>query len=55
MNRRNCTNCQTTWNSLADEQLEGPHTCPRCGDQLTPLDPAQPESLTPLARTTART
>jgi len=34
MNRRTCSNCQTTWSSLEDHELEGPHTCPRCGDVL---------------------
>jgi|GEM_PF-6675122 len=37
MNRRHCINCQRTWNSLADHQLEAPHTCPHCGDQLVPV------------------
>jgi predicted RNA-binding Zn-ribbon protein involved in translation (DUF1610 family) len=37
MNRRTCTNCQSSWYSLADHELEAPHTCPRCGDQLSPL------------------
>jgi len=34
MNRRMCTNCETQWQSLADHELEAPHTCPQCGDQL---------------------
>jgi hypothetical protein len=34
MKRRKCTNCQSTWSSLEDRELEGPHTCPRCGDLL---------------------
>jgi len=41
MNRRNCINCQSSWYSLADHELEAPHTCPRCGDQLSPLGQAQ--------------
>jgi hypothetical protein len=41
MNRRKCINCQTTWSSLADNELEAPHTCPRCGDQLTPVTTVQ--------------
>jgi hypothetical protein len=41
MNRRLCINCQTAWNSLADHELEGPHTCPRCGDELGPISQAQ--------------
>ena len=43
MNRRQCINCQTTWGSLADHELDAPHTCPRCGDQLVPLNQAKPE------------
>jgi predicted RNA-binding Zn-ribbon protein involved in translation (DUF1610 family) len=42
MNRRNCANCQTSWNSLADHELDAPHICPRCGDELAPIQ-AQPE------------
>jgi hypothetical protein len=38
MNRRSCINCQSTWPSLADHELETPHTCPRCGDELTSLN-----------------
>ena len=38
MNRRQCINCQSTWGSLADHELETPHTCPRCGDQLVPVN-----------------
>jgi predicted RNA-binding Zn-ribbon protein involved in translation (DUF1610 family) len=34
MNRRICINCETEWQSVADSQLDAPHTCPRCGDQL---------------------
>lgn len=37
MNRRQCINCQSTWGSLADHELEAPHMCPRCGDQLVPV------------------
>jgi hypothetical protein len=37
MNRRTCFNCQSSWYSLADHELETPHTCPRCGDQLAPI------------------
>jgi hypothetical protein len=37
MNRRTCINCQRSWYSLADDELETPHTCPRCGDQLAPI------------------
>jgi predicted RNA-binding Zn-ribbon protein involved in translation (DUF1610 family) len=43
MNRRECVNCRTTWNSLADDQLEAPHTCPQCGDELSPINHTQPE------------
>jgi hypothetical protein len=42
MNRRHCINCQTSWSSLADHELESPHICPRCGDELAPI-PTQPE------------
>jgi hypothetical protein len=41
MNRRTCINCQTAWSSLADHKLETPHTCPRCGDELGPINPGQ--------------
>jgi hypothetical protein len=34
MNRRNCINCETEWQSVADHELDAPHTCPHCGDQL---------------------
>jgi len=53
MNRRHCINCQTTWGSLADHELETPHTCPSCGDQLVPVDqtPAQRELAAAGART----
>jgi hypothetical protein len=44
MNRRNCFNCQSSWYSLADHELESPHTCPRCGDQLAPLGQGQPDT-----------
>jgi predicted amidophosphoribosyltransferase len=55
MNRRTCINCQSSWNSLADHELETPHTCPRCGDQLSPIAqrPAEAEPKVP-ARTQAR-
>jgi ribosomal protein S27AE len=43
MNRRTCINCQRSWYSLADHELEAPHTCPRCGDQLTPISELAPE------------
>jgi predicted RNA-binding Zn-ribbon protein involved in translation (DUF1610 family) len=43
MNRRNCTNCQTAWSSVADHELESPHTCPRCGDELGPMNQSHPE------------
>lgn len=36
MNRRICINCQTVWRSVADHELEAPHNCPSCGDQLVP-------------------
>jgi len=45
MNRRQCINCQTNWSSLADHELDAPHICPRCGDELAPIQ-AQPESAT---------
>jgi predicted RNA-binding Zn-ribbon protein involved in translation (DUF1610 family) len=49
MNRRNCINCQSSWYSLADHELESPHTCPRCGDQLAPISqsPAEGEAISP--------
>ncbi len=34
MNKRTCANCETAWHSVPDHELEAPHTCPRCGDQL---------------------
>jgi len=34
MHRRHCLNCQIAWASLPEHQLEGPHNCPRCGDEL---------------------
>lgn len=34
MNRRTCINCETEWRSLAEHELDAPHTCPSCGDQL---------------------
>ncbi len=37
MNRLHCINCQTTWPSLPYHQLEEPHNCPVCGDQLAPM------------------
>lgn len=40
MKRRSCINCETTWSSLADHELDGPHMCPLCGDELAPLAPA---------------
>jgi hypothetical protein len=43
MNRRQCINCQSTWGSLADHELDAPHMCPRCGDQLVPIDQAKAE------------
>ena len=43
MNRRTCINCQSSWYSLADHELESPHTCPRCGDQLAPIGHGQAE------------
>jgi predicted RNA-binding Zn-ribbon protein involved in translation (DUF1610 family) len=43
MNRRSCINCQSTWPSLADHELEAPHTCPRCGDALTSIGDASHE------------
>lgn len=53
MNRRQCINCQTTWGSLADHELETPHMCPRCGDQLVPVDrgPAERDATIGRART----
>ncbi len=44
MNRRTCINCQSSWYSLADHELEAPHTCPRCGDQLSPISQARAEA-----------
>jgi uncharacterized paraquat-inducible protein A len=37
MHKRNCGNCETTWHSVPDHELEAPHTCPRCGDALVSL------------------
>ena len=54
MNRRTCINCETTWNSLTDDELEGPHICPQCGDQLSPINRAQGDPETPLARVAPR-
>lgn len=53
MNRRNCINCQTTWSSLPDSELDGPHTCPRCGDELAPVATGQADEAQ-LAATAAR-
>lgn len=53
MNRRNCTNCQTAWSSVADHELESPHTCPRCGDELGPINQSQGELKNALSRPTA--
>ncbi len=53
MNRRNCINCQTAWSSVADHELESPHTCPRCGDELGPINQTQAEAKSTLARTVA--
>jgi predicted RNA-binding Zn-ribbon protein involved in translation (DUF1610 family) len=53
MNRRNCINCQSTWGSLADHELETPHTCPRCGDELVPVSQPQPEAQDRLTRAAA--
>jgi rRNA maturation endonuclease Nob1 len=50
MNRRQCINCQSTWGSLADHELEAPHTCPRCGDQLVPVNDLQAEPDAAAAR-----
>ncbi len=47
MNRRNCINCQTTWSSLADNELEAPHMCPRCGDQLAPVATTHTDTNSP--------
>lgn len=41
MNRRYCINCQKTWGSLADHELDAPHTCPECGDQLVAVAPVE--------------
>jgi hypothetical protein len=57
MNRRTCINCQSSWYSLADHELDAPHTCPRCGDQLAPIAqaPAEPDqSAQARAQTPAR-
>ena len=57
MNRRTCINCQSSWYSLADHELEAPHTCPRCGDQLTPIaqvPTASDQSAQARAQTPAR-
>jgi rRNA maturation endonuclease Nob1 len=39
MNRLNCINCQTSWPSLPHDQLEQPHNCPACGDELVSMTP----------------
>jgi len=44
MNRRHCINCETAWQSVADHELDAPHTCPLCGDELVP------GNVTPLRR-----
>jgi predicted amidophosphoribosyltransferase len=54
MNRRTCINCQTAWSSLADHELESPHVCPRCGDELTPVHQAQSEPEVGRARSLDR-
>lgn len=54
MNRRTCINCQTAWSSLADHELDSPHTCPRCGDELTPINQGQPEADVGRARSLER-
>lgn len=41
MNRRHCLNCQVAWASLPEHQLEGPHNCPLCGDELVAAGVAQ--------------
>jgi predicted RNA-binding Zn-ribbon protein involved in translation (DUF1610 family) len=52
MNRRKCINCHTTWNSLADHELDAPHTCPQCGDELAPVNQVQPEGENAVTRVT---
>jgi predicted RNA-binding Zn-ribbon protein involved in translation (DUF1610 family) len=54
MTHRTCINCETEWQSLADHELDAPHTCPRCGDQLvadnvTVLRPAGASTSSPAA------
>lgn len=58
MNSRNCINCETEWRSLADHELDAPHTCPSCGDQLVPgnvtaLRPNAASAATPVSRLAA--
>ncbi|HEX4109231.1 MAG TPA: hypothetical protein VHX88_13930 [Solirubrobacteraceae bacterium] len=49
MNRRHCINCRTVWSSVADHELDAPHTCPRCGDELVPAaaEPVRAAAKTP--------
>jgi predicted RNA-binding Zn-ribbon protein involved in translation (DUF1610 family) len=54
MNRRKCINCQTAWSSVADHELDAPHTCPHCGDELVPMNQTQLEAERALARAAAR-
>lgn len=54
MNRRKCINCQTARSSVADHELDAPHICPHCGDELVPMNQAQPEIDRALARTAHR-
>jgi len=50
MHRRHCTNCQISWASLPEHELDGPHTCPRCGDQLSAPAPSDAADTTAPAR-----
>jgi hypothetical protein len=54
MSLRTCINCESEWRSVADHELDAPHTCPACGDQLVPgadnvtvLRPNGPAATTP--------
>lgn len=53
MNRRNCMNCETAWRSVADHELEAPHTCPNCGDELVAAPAPQLKVISALDHGTA--
>lgn len=49
MNKRNCANCETAWHSVPDHQLDAPHTCPRCGDELVSVRELPVRTVAPAA------